>query len=94
MILVDLFPAGVLQLWDAVSSGYWHSRRLTFTLRGTFHTLEWARVVGDLTFILLGAFPICLAAVRGYLKRERRAAQVLTVRACGLRATAIANLTK
>jgi nitric oxide reductase subunit B len=71
MILVDLFPAGVLQLWDAVSNGYWHSRRLTFTLRGTFHTLEWARVVGDLTFILLGAFPICLAAVRGYLKRER-----------------------
>jgi nitric oxide reductase subunit B len=73
MLLIDLFPAGVLQLWDAMSNGYWHARRLTFTMHGTFHTLEWARVVGDLTFILLGALPICLAAVRGYLGCERAA---------------------
>jgi nitric oxide reductase subunit B len=71
MLLIDLFPAGVLQLWDAITNGYWHSRRLTFTMRGTFHTLEWMRMVGDLTFVLLGALPICLAAVRGYLGRER-----------------------
>jgi len=42
-------------------------------MRRTFHTLEWIRVVGYLTVISLGAFPICLSAVRGYLDRERSA---------------------
>ena len=33
----------MLQLWDSVSNGYWHARRLNFTMRGPFHTLEWLR---------------------------------------------------
>ncbi|NOZ77890.1 MAG: nitric-oxide reductase large subunit [Acidobacteria bacterium] len=70
MILLDLFPAGVLQLWDVLTHGYWHARRLTFILGGTFHTLEWLRIVGDLVFLLLGVVPIVLAAVRSYIKRD------------------------
>ena len=64
MVLIDLFPAGVLQLWDVLANGYWHARRLAFTMHGTFHTLEWLRMAGDLTFIVLGALPLALAAVR------------------------------
>jgi nitric oxide reductase subunit B len=66
MIVLDLFPAGVLQLWDSIAHGYWHARRLEYSLHGLFHTLEWVRVIGDLTFILVGALPICIAALRAY----------------------------
>ena len=70
MILLDLFPAGVIQLWDSISQGYWHSRRLAFLMTGTFHTLEWLRIVADLTFLLLGALPLSWAAFRLALARE------------------------
>ena len=70
MILVDLFPAGVLQLWDVVSNGYWHARRLEYSMSGMFHTLEWVRVAGDTVFIVLGALPIAIAALRPVLTKE------------------------
>jgi nitric oxide reductase subunit B len=61
MMAVDLFPAGVLQLWDVLQNGYWHARRLTYLMRGTFHTLEWARSGADGVFLLAGVLPIVLA---------------------------------
>jgi nitric oxide reductase subunit B len=70
MVLLDLFPAGVLQFWDSISHGYWHARRLAFLLSGTFHTLEWLRIVADLTFLLAGALPLFLAVVRLVLAKE------------------------
>src|SRR5512140_3393561 len=51
MIVLDLFPAGVLQLWDSIANGYWHARRLTFLMGGLYHTLEWIRMAADLTFL-------------------------------------------
>jgi nitric oxide reductase subunit B len=69
MIILDLFPAGVLQLWDVIANGYWHARRLEYLLGGTFHTLEWVRLGGDTVFLLLGALPIAVAAVRSVLWR-------------------------
>ncbi len=71
MVVLDLFPAGVLQLRDVLANGYWHARRLTFALGGTYHRLEWARIVGDVTFLALGALPIAIAALRSYLRRDR-----------------------
>jgi nitric oxide reductase subunit B len=64
MLLLDLFPAGVLQLWDAISHGYWHARRLSFLMSGTYHTLEWVRIVADMVFLLVGAVPMALATFR------------------------------
>ena len=58
MILLDLFPGGVLQLWDSIANGYGHARRLTFLMGGLYHKLEWVRMAGDLIFILAGAVPI------------------------------------
>ncbi len=63
MILLDLFPAGVLQLWDVLTHGYWHGRRLEYLTGGTFHTLEAIRIVGDLIFLLVGTVPIVLATL-------------------------------
>ncbi len=70
MILLDLFPGGVIQLWDSISHGYWHARRLTFLMGGLYHKLEWARMAGDMTFILFGAVPIALGALRSLRKRD------------------------
>ena len=70
MILLDLFPGGVLQLWDSIANGYWHARRLTFLMGGLYHKLEWVRMVGDMTFILLGAVPIALGVLRSMWKRD------------------------
>jgi len=74
MVLLDLFPAGVLQLWDVIANGYWHARRLDYSMSGTFHVLEWIRVAGDTVFLVLGALPIALAALRSYFLRGARAA--------------------
>jgi nitric oxide reductase subunit B len=69
MILLDLFPAGVLQLWDVIANGYWHARRLDYSTTGPFHVLEWVRVAGDAVFLVAGALPIALAALRSLLAR-------------------------
>ncbi len=61
MIILDLFPAGVLQLWDAVTNGYWHARELVFTMHGLFHNLEIARIFGDMVFIFVGIVPMFIA---------------------------------
>jgi len=73
MILLDLFPAGVLQLWDVISNGYWHARRIDYSMSGTFHKLEWIRVAGDTVFLVLGALPIALGVLRSFLSREATA---------------------
>ncbi len=70
MILLDLFPGGVLQLWDSIANGYWHARRLTFLTGGLYHKLEWVRMVGDMVFLVAGALPIAIGALRSVLKRD------------------------
>ena len=70
MITLDLFPGGVIQLWDSIANGYWHARRLTFLMGGTYHKLEWLRMVGDMIFLLAGALPITLGALRSLWKRD------------------------
>jgi nitric oxide reductase subunit B len=63
MIVLNLFPAGVLQLYDVVQNGYAHARSLDFTMSGLFHTTEWIRLAGDATLILAGAVPLAIGAV-------------------------------
>jgi nitric oxide reductase subunit B len=70
MIILDLFPGGVIQLWDSVANGYWHARRLTFLMGGAYHKLEWLRMVGDVVFLFAGALPITLGALRSVWKRD------------------------
>jgi nitric oxide reductase subunit B len=70
MIVLDLFPAGVLQLRDVITNGYWHARRLDYSMRGLFHAMEWARLGGDAVLIFVGAVPIAIATLRAYLGGE------------------------
>jgi nitric oxide reductase subunit B len=70
MVVLDLFPAGVMQLWDSFSHGYWHARELTFTMAGMFHTLEWVRIGADTVFLVVGVVPLVLATLRILLSRR------------------------
>ena len=65
-----IYSPEAYQLWDSIANGYWHARRLTFLMGGTFHKLEWLRMVGDMVFLLAGALPITLAALRSVWKRD------------------------
>ncbi len=67
MVILDLFPAGILQLWDSMQNGYWHARELAYLMSGYFHTLEWVRIFGDSVFILIGVIPLVFAILRTFL---------------------------
>jgi nitric oxide reductase subunit B len=67
MVVLSLFPAGVLQLVDVLDNGYWHARSLAYTGGDLARLLEWSRFPGDVVFIACGIVPIAIAAVRAYL---------------------------
>lgn len=71
MIVLNLFPAGVLQLIDVVQNGYAHARSLEFTMTGFFHTSEWVRLIGDSVFILVGVVPVVIGTIKAALLRKR-----------------------
>lgn len=72
MIILDLFPAGLLQLWDSMTHGYWHARRLSYIMSDTFHLLEWVRIAGDTVFIVCGVFPTVYAILYTYWHERRK----------------------
>jgi nitric oxide reductase subunit B len=81
MIVLDLFPAGVLQLWDSIANGYWHARQPAFTMSGPFHTLEWVRLVGDGVFLVAGVVPLVTATLMVVLEPGTHRSQERALRA-------------
>lgn len=67
MVLLDLFPAGVLQFQAVVEHGLWFARSETFIDHPNFQTLTWLRIVGGSIFTLGGVIPlvwiVCKAAM-------------------------------
>lgn len=67
MAFFNLFPLGIVQLYQAVDTGYWYARSLDFLMVRWVNILEWARLPGDAVFILGGALPLiwlCWRALR------------------------------
>jgi nitric oxide reductase subunit B len=75
MIILNLFPAGVAQLYDVLQHGYAHARSTDYTMHGFYHLSEWIRIVGDSTFLLLGSIPIAIGTVLAVVRigRAKRA---------------------
>lgn len=67
MLLLSLFPGGVLQLWDVLEHGYWHARSLDYTGSDRSRLIEWLRLPGDIVFIVFGVVPLVIASIKGYL---------------------------
>jgi len=72
MVTMNLFPAGVLQVWDVIQHGYWHARSLDYTGGTVPRLLEWLRLPGDLVFIGAGAIPLVIAVFKAYLGMRRQ----------------------
>ncbi len=70
MIVLDLLPAGVLQLWDSIANGYWHARRQAFLMTGPYHFLEWLRIMADSVFLLFGVLPLAWAVIQCFVLRD------------------------
>jgi nitric oxide reductase subunit B len=73
MVVLSLFPGGIMQVRDVIDNGYWHARSLAYTATPLARTLEWLRMPGDLVFLFAGALPLASAMVWGYFTRWKRA---------------------
>jgi nitric oxide reductase subunit B len=71
MIVLNLFPSGVLQLIDVVNNGYWHARGPEFSSGRLVTLFEWLRMPADLIFIIFGVVPLAIAACWTYLKGHK-----------------------
>jgi nitric oxide reductase subunit B len=67
MVLITLFPGGVLQLIDSLNYGYWHARSPAFLGGSLIKFIEWVRIVPDLVFGIAGVVPIVIAALITYI---------------------------
>ncbi|RDI98055.1 nitric-oxide reductase large subunit [Dyella solisilvae] len=66
MLVMSLFPSGVLQVWDVMVNGYWHARGFDYVNASRSRLIEWLRMPGDLVMIIFGAIPMALAAINGW----------------------------
>jgi nitric oxide reductase subunit B len=67
MVVLSLFPGGIMQLLDVLHNGYWHARSLNYTGQSTARLIEWLRTPGDLVFIIAGVIPALIAVLKCYV---------------------------
>jgi len=61
MIVLNLFPGGVLQFFDVLKNGYWHARGPEFLNDRITTLIEWVRLPADAIFILFGVVPLLIS---------------------------------
>lgn len=73
MVVLNLFPGGILQLVSVFNKGYRYARSNEFLNEQAFHIVEWLRFPGDVIFIVFGVLPLVYAALLTYriLRTER-----------------------
>jgi nitric oxide reductase subunit B len=75
MVVITLFPGGILQMVDALNNGYWHARSQEFLSGPVIKFIEWIRIVPDLTFTIAGVIPMLIAAFLTYVTLVRTPAK-------------------
>jgi nitric oxide reductase subunit B len=58
MVLLDLFPAGILQFNAVIENGLWFARSNQFIDSSAFQNLTWMRIVGGSLFVIGGVIPL------------------------------------
>jgi nitric oxide reductase subunit B len=64
MVLLDLFPAGILQFEAVVDKGLWYARSAEFIDSTGFQTLTWLRIIGGTIFTLGGVCPLVYIMIK------------------------------
>jgi nitric oxide reductase subunit B len=75
MVMLDLFPAGAIQLKEVLDQGLWYARSEHFIGSNTFKTLTWLRGIGALMFYGAGVIPITwfmISRVRGLKQSDKQ----------------------
>jgi nitric oxide reductase subunit B len=67
MVITNLFPEGILQVWDVLENGYWHARSLEFIGSDRIRALEWVSMPSHVILIVVGVVPMVIAAGLTYL---------------------------
>jgi nitric oxide reductase subunit B len=65
MLVLNIFPAGVIQMIASYRHGFWYARSYEFIHSHLFQMFTWMRVAGDLIFVVVGVLPLVLLVVRG-----------------------------
>ncbi len=58
MVVLDLFPAGILQFIAVVEGGLWFARSSHFVDSAAFQALTWLRIIGGSIFVVGGVVPL------------------------------------
>lgn len=58
MVLLDLFPSGILQFNAVLENGLWYARSSELIEGNIFQTLTWLRILGGSLFLLGGVIPL------------------------------------
>ena len=64
MVLLDLFPAGILQFEAVVDHGLWFARSNEFIEQKSFQSLTWLRIIGGSIFTLGGVLPLVYIVIK------------------------------
>jgi len=77
MVLMDLFPAGILQFKTVTEKGLWFARSASFIEGKSFQTLTWMRMAGGSLFTLGGVIPLIwfITVSKNKLKDKKNAAK-------------------
>lgn len=73
MVVLQLFPSGVLQLLDVINNGYWHARSLEFSGQQHIINLAWLRLPADILFMIAGVLPLLIAVISTYFNMRKSA---------------------
>lgn len=72
MVALSLLPVGFIQLSASISNGYWYARSAAFMQSDLLEGLRWARMIGDVIFIV-GALSVGMQVVKNlFLPGKRR----------------------
>lgn len=72
MLVLNIFPAGVIQMVASYDHGFWYARSYDF-IHSQLFQVTWLRVLGDLTFVIGGVLPLVFVVVRGMFHMRKSA---------------------
>jgi nitric oxide reductase subunit B len=73
MLVLNIFPAGIIQMIASYQHGFWFARSPEFVHSNLFQVFTWLRVAGDLIFVLAGVFPLVYLVLKGMFHLRKAA---------------------
>lgn len=77
MVILDLFPAGIHQLFTVMDKGYWFARSQEFIQSAPFQAMTWLRIIGGSVFLLGGVLPLTWIVLKSAINLKPKRPVVL-----------------